>query len=326
MARTEEKSTVRALPPSPSAPSVARARAFRFFGRHFASRSFLADSRPRAPAPVPPELTPSPPLLSQNMFNKFIASKQGALHGEKQRRPYLASECSDLDQADKWRQEILREIGRKVMEIQNAGLGEHRLRDLNDEINKLIREKGHWERRILQLGGPNYVAQSRRVEADAEGDGAAAPGDDRRGGAYRYFGAAKQLPGVKELFEKPEARTVRRTRRQMNQRIDADYYGFRDEEDGVLLAAEAEAEAAMRAEKIREWEEAEALRAADSGKRKREAGEEDGERFVAHVPLPDEREIQSAVLQKKKADLMAKYASSELTAQEAEAKAMLNKQ
>ena len=73
-------------------------------------------------------------------------------------------------------------------------------------------------------------------------------------------------------------------------------------------------------------EEAEALRAADSGKRKREAGEEDGERFVAHVPLPDEREIQSAVLQKKKADLMAKYASSELTAQEAEAKAMLNKQ
>ena len=114
-------------------------------------------------------------------------------------------------------------------------------------------------------------------------------GDDRRGGAYRYFGAAKQLPGVKELFEKPEARTVRRTRRQMNQRIDADYYGFRDEEDGVLLAAEAEAEAAMRAEKIREWEEAEALRAADSGKRKREAGEEDGERFVAHVPLPDER-------------------------------------
>ena len=260
------------------------------------------------------------------MFNKFIASKQGALRGEKERRPYLASECSDLNQADKWRQEILREIGRKVMEIQNAGLGEHRLRDLNDEINKLIREKGHWERRILQLGGPNYVAQSRRVESEAEGDGAAAPGDDRKGGAYRYFGAAKQLPGVKELFEKPEARTVRRTRRQMNQRIDADYYGFRDEEDGVLLAAEAEAEAAMRAEKIREWEEAEALRAADSGKRKREAAGEDEERFVAHVPLPDEREIQSAVLRKKKADLMAKYASSELAAQEAEAKAMLNKQ
>ena len=102
------------------------------------------------------------------MFNKFIADKQKALRGgDKERRPYLATECRDLNAADKWRQEILREIGKKVMEIQNAGLGEHRLRDLNDEINKLIREKGHWERQILKLGGPNYAAQ-----------GGAGPGGD----------------------------------------------------------------------------------------------------------------------------------------------------
>ena len=50
----------------------------------------------------------------------------------------------------------------------------------------------------------------------------------------RYFGAAKQLPGVKELFEKEAPRQVRRTRHQLLQHIDADYYGFRDEEDGVL--------------------------------------------------------------------------------------------
>jgi len=31
-----------------------------------------------------------------------------------------------------------------------------RLRDLNDEINKLIREKNHWQDRILELGGPDY--------------------------------------------------------------------------------------------------------------------------------------------------------------------------
>ena len=40
----------------------------------------------------------------------------------------------------------MREIGRKVAEIQNEGLGQFGLRDLNDEINKLIREKSHWER------------------------------------------------------------------------------------------------------------------------------------------------------------------------------------
>lgn len=37
-----------------------------------------------------------------------------------------------------------------------AGLGEFKLRDLNDEINKLLREKGHWEDQILTLGGPDY--------------------------------------------------------------------------------------------------------------------------------------------------------------------------
>ncbi len=37
-----------------------------------------------------------------------------------------------------------------------AGLGEFRIRDLNDEINKLLREKRHWEARIKELGGPDY--------------------------------------------------------------------------------------------------------------------------------------------------------------------------
>lgn len=37
-----------------------------------------------------------------------------------------------------------------------AGLGEFRIRDLNDEINKLLREKRHWQDRIIELGGPDY--------------------------------------------------------------------------------------------------------------------------------------------------------------------------
>ena len=34
----------------------------------------------------------------------------------------------------------------------SAGLGEYAIRDLNDAINKLIRDKGHWERQIKALG------------------------------------------------------------------------------------------------------------------------------------------------------------------------------
>ena len=39
---------------------------------------------------------------------------------------------------------------------------------------------------------------------------------------------------------------LRRTRHQMYQHINADYYGFRDEEDGVLEKVEAEAERNIR--------------------------------------------------------------------------------
>ena len=48
-----------------------------------------------------------------------------------------------------------------------AGLGEFRIRDLNDEINKLLREKRHWEERIVELGGTDYmVSDGERAERE----------------------------------------------------------------------------------------------------------------------------------------------------------------
>ena len=120
-----------------------------------------------------------------------------------------------------------------------------RIRDLNDEINKLIREKGHWERRIVELGGPDYARNAPRMTDD---EGNQVQGATGKGGGYKYFGAAKQLPGVRELFEKEAPRQIRRTRHQMYRHIDADYYGFRDDEDGVLEKVEAPAEKRMRAQ------------------------------------------------------------------------------
>ena len=38
-----------------------------------------------------------------------------------------------------------------------ASLSEYRVRDLNDYINKLLRDKGLWEKRIKELGGPDYA-------------------------------------------------------------------------------------------------------------------------------------------------------------------------
>lgn len=80
---------------------------------------------------------------------------------------------------------------RKVTEIQNAALGEHRIRELNDEINDFLQEKREWEARILELGGPDFKAQ----EADIiNAEASELPGVDD----YKYFGAAKDLPRVRE--------------------------------------------------------------------------------------------------------------------------------
>ncbi|XP_057531949.1 uncharacterized protein LOC130810045 [Amaranthus tricolor] len=287
---------------------------------------------------------------AQSMLNRFITMKQEEKKKPKERRPYLASECRDLAEADKWRQQIMREIGRKVAEIQNEGLGEHRLRDLNDEINKLIREKTHWERRIIELGGPNYTKQSAKM-TDLDGNIVDVPNPSGRGPGYRYFGAAKKLPGVRELFEKPPELRKRRTRYDIYKRIDASYYGYRDDEDGVLEKLEGPAEAAMREMALEEWNlmeeiKREAKKAVKSGevvnvkeilfeeeedvveeeRKEKERQEEQARKteFVVHVPLPDEKEIERMIVEKKKMELLSKYTSDNLLEEQTEAKAMLN--
>lgn len=55
------------------------------------------------------------------------------------------------------------------------------------------------EEKCSDAAGRRQVADSQgNVIADATGKGA----------GYRYFGAAKQLPGVKELFDKEKPRQV----------------------------------------------------------------------------------------------------------------------
>ncbi|XP_026481710.1 pre-mRNA-splicing factor ISY1 homolog [Ctenocephalides felis] len=165
---------------------------------------------------------------------------------DKERRPYIASECTSLPMAEKWRLQIIREISKKVSQIQNAGLGEFRIRDLNDEINKLLREKRHWENQIRELGGPDYPRYGPRL---LDKEGKEVPGN--RG--YKYFGAAKELPGVRELFEKEPPVVPRKSRAELMKDIDADYYGYRDDDDGILMPIEKEAEEKAIAAYVSQW-------------------------------------------------------------------------
>lgn len=183
-----------------------------------------------------------------------------------QKRPKIASECNTVKECEYWRRDIIRGIAKKVAEIQNAALGEHRIRDLNDSINKDIREKGYWEDQIKALGGPDFKAMAPK---DVEVHGAELASHS----GYKYFGAARDLPGVRELFEQEVPQEApRKTRKQLFQNIQPDYYGWRDEEDGMLLLAEQEME--MEARKVAEalWKEEQANKPAKKAKVGKEQG------------------------------------------------------
>ncbi|KAJ2453767.1 NineTeen Complex (NTC) component [Coemansia sp. RSA 2336] len=145
-----------------------------------------------------------------------------------QRRPYLASQVNTLEEAQRWRRDVIREISQNVSRINDMSLPESQIRDLNDEINKLLRTKNHWERRVLELGGPNY----RRIGPKMlDHQGREVPGN--RG--YKYFGRAKDLPGVREMLEQEANVKPKRTKAELMRHMDATYYGFGNEDDDSEL-------------------------------------------------------------------------------------------
>ncbi|XP_023561717.1 pre-mRNA-splicing factor ISY1 homolog [Octodon degus] len=232
----------------------------------------------------------------------------------KERRPFLASECTELPKAEKWRRQIIGEISKKVAQIQNGNF-------LGGEAGMKV--------------GPKML----------DHEGKEVPGN--RG--YKYFGAAKDLPGVRELFEKEPLPPPRKTRAELMKAIDFEYYGYLDEDDGVIVPLEQEYEKKLRAELVEKWKAERDARLARGEKEEeeeeeeeeeiniyavteeesdeeggQEKGGEDGQqKFIAHVPVPSQQEIEEALVRRKKMELLQKYASETLQAQSEEAKRLL---
>ncbi|KAJ2365923.1 NineTeen Complex (NTC) component, partial [Coemansia sp. RSA 2607] len=159
---------------------------------------------------------------AQSMLYRFREA-QSIESGQKQtntRRPYLASSVDNLDEAEKWRRSVISQISQAASKIHDLSLPDTQIRDLNDEINKLLRTKAHWEKRILELGGPDH----KRTGAKLLDDQGVAVGGAR---GYRYFGRAKDLPDVKEMLGRRRKQAARRGdgRAALLARIDAAYYG-----------------------------------------------------------------------------------------------------
>jgi hypothetical protein len=207
-------------------------------------------------------------------FRASQAAESGLLPTASTRRPKAPSTIATIPACEKFRGQILRDVSRKITKIQEESLSDFQIRDLNDEINKLMKEKWGWERRIRELGGPNYMRGAGGVVFDEQGREMA---DGGSGKGYRYYGRARELPGVKEMFERAAKRRMRKddeqsgdedgeggkrrkTDKQIDRRnLDANYFGFGlDEEDGSLLRYERrkEKEAYERVAKLAEEEEA----------------------------------------------------------------------
>ena len=174
-------------------------------------------------------------------FREAQAADLGIIDAGRTRRPKRTPGGESNHVGEKWRGQVLKEISRKVSRIQESTLSEYQIRDLNDEINKLMREKHMWEVQIRNLGGPNYMRGGGKVYDE---EGREVPGG---GKGYRYFGRAKELPGVKELFEAARKNDKEdkplETSKDIRKIVDAAYYGYApNEEDDELLRYEAEKE------------------------------------------------------------------------------------
>eukprot|EP01064_Diplonema_japonicum_P031457 TRINITY_DN5637_c0_g1_i1.p1 TRINITY_DN5637_c0_g1~~TRINITY_DN5637_c0_g1_i1.p1 ORF type:complete len:276 (+),score=82.63 TRINITY_DN5637_c0_g1_i1:126-953(+) len=206
-----------------------------------------------------------------------------------EKRPMLARECNEVADAERYRVQIILEITKKIEDVQNAALGEFRIQELNDEINKLIREKGHWQRQIKNLGGPDHFLASSGYEEGLRAHGS---------GGYMYFGAAKNLPGVKELFEVEAQGPRKKSRAELYKSITPDYYGYRDDDDG-LINAERRAEAKMRARIIKEVK----AKMTESGA----AYEHELDNSDAFINVPSQSEVEKKMLEGRKKQLLARY-------------------
>jgi pre-mRNA-splicing factor ISY1 len=112
-------------------------------------------------------------------FREAQAADLGIIDAGRGRRPKLITSVTSIPICEKWRGQVLKEISRKVSKIQDPSLSDFMIRDLNDEINKLMREKHMWEVQIRNLGGPNYMRGGKVYDEE----GKEIPGG---GKGYRY--------------------------------------------------------------------------------------------------------------------------------------------
>ncbi len=128
------------------------------------------------------------------------------------------------------------------------------------------------------------------------------------------------------MFEPEITGPPRKTRGELMRDVDADYYGYRDDDDGILEPLEKEAETIG----IEKLEEELRLKLEEKGKtlEKPEEGEEEKVEAVKNyfIQVPSQEEIEQKILEHKKKQLLEMYVSPAITHEETEARELLGLQ
>jgi len=115
----------------------------------------------------------------------------------------------------------------------------------------------------------------------------------------------------------------KRTRYEMYKGVDADYYGYRDDDDGTLAPSERLQEEQAKLDALEAWkkrelekcivefkDEAKARARVEEMVAKFEKPAE--QQFKAHVRVPQKEDLEKAVLEKRKKRLLEKYVTNNL--------------
>lgn len=133
-----------------------------------------------------------------NRFQQEANRQAGVLESNPNLRPKYVQSVESLPQAEKWRSVVISLISTNLTRIQDLMIDESTIREINETLNKLFKEKRAWEYHIKSLGGPDFL----RFGPNLESTGLV---DDFSGNkGYRYFGRAKELPEVKMLKQAKE--------------------------------------------------------------------------------------------------------------------------
>jgi pre-mRNA-splicing factor ISY1 len=124
-------------------------------------------------------------------------------------------------------------------------------------------------------------------------------------GGYRYFGAAKMLPGVKELYSRYSFKEPTKTRYDLVKSVNTDYYGYRDDDDGQLEKIEKKAEEEEIAKEVERYQDVKKVR--ERNENVVDVVVDESKDLILDVQVPSKEEIENMILEKRKRDVLQKY-------------------